>query len=50
MLLKINNILINNPNELNIDDKLINFSNPNYIKEPELSYILVTNQTSDNNY
>lgn len=44
-LYKIFNINEFKYNELTVDDNLINFNNPNYIKEPELSFILIPKQT-----
>ena len=46
LLYKINNIIGFNTDDLTIDDKLINY---NQLDDPELSYILIPEQTHNNN-
>ena len=47
LLCEINNIIIMNPEQLKIDDKTINYSDPKYISDPELSFILISNDTTE---
>ena len=42
---KIYKIIQYNTDELNVDDKLINYCNPDYIEDPEISFILVPENT-----
>ena len=39
LLYKIYKIIEYNSSDLKVDEKLINYCNPNYIDDPELSYI-----------